>query len=190
MNLNEYVHGGKKDGRVASQIGFYTMVILLGAVCIVSWTGRKWSLAEEAEKKVEQLVYAKISEKVKTIKYDPAITLAVMAASLKDSVIANQDGIIMIVSREVASLSGYTPQELVGKNVSELIPDRFKASHHAKSKIAIQTHEDVVRRTNCMLLTKNKNEIMINVGVRVANSDIGPIMVATIVQLEQIRTDP
>src|SRR5688500_1476958 len=44
-------------------------------------------------------------------------------------VVVDQNGRIVLINRQTEGLFGYRPEELVGKKVELLIPERFRSSH-------------------------------------------------------------
>src|SRR3979411_3039413 len=46
-------------------------------------------------------------------------------------VIVDLDGRIVYVNEQLRSMSGYTPEELVGRGIDELVPDAQQAQHGA-----------------------------------------------------------
>ncbi|HEU4530145.1 MAG TPA: PAS domain-containing protein, partial [Steroidobacteraceae bacterium] len=46
-------------------------------------------------------------------------------------VFVDASGTILFANRQVTALFGYAPEELVGRRVEELLPERFRARHSA-----------------------------------------------------------
>ncbi len=44
-------------------------------------------------------------------------------------VIVDAAGVILFASRQIATLAGYLPQDIVGRRIEELLPERFRAGH-------------------------------------------------------------
>ena len=69
---------------------------------------------------------------------------AVIEAAIDVIITINHRGIIVSINKAVLNTFGYTPEELVGKNISVLMPEPFKVEHdsylenyhkHGKKKI-------------------------------------------------------
>ncbi len=44
-------------------------------------------------------------------------------------VIIDAAGVILFASRQIATLAGYLPQDIVGRRIEDLLPERFRAAH-------------------------------------------------------------
>lgn len=82
---------------------------------------------------------------------------AVIEAAIDVIITINHRGIIVSINKAVLNTFGYTPEELVGKNISVLMPEPFKVEHdsylenyhkHGKKKIVGIGREAVGQKKN------------------------------------------
>jgi PAS domain S-box-containing protein len=95
-------------------------------------------------------------------------------------VIANKKGNIQIVNNQTLKLFGYTTDELVGKNVETLMPERFRGKH--PDHRADYNHDPKVRPMGGKLdlfgLRKDGSEFPIDVSLSPIKSEDGMLVIA------------
>src|SRR5512146_1751076 len=62
---------------------------------------------------------------------DDAVFKLILGSAPDGVLVADRDGLIVWVSAEVESLFGYAREELVGKPIDLLVPERSRAAHVA-----------------------------------------------------------
>ena len=97
-------------------------------------------------------------------------------------VIADLEGRITHVNRLVEALSGYSPEELVGRPVEQLVPEGLRSGHvqhrtayqRSPSVRAMGTHMDI------RLRRKDGSEVPVDIALSPMASDQGPLVVASV----------
>lgn len=106
----------------------------------------------------------------------------ILEAAPDAMVIADRDGCIVLVNRQTDSVFGYSQQELVGRPVESLMPDRFRESHPAHR--AGYFHEPVRRPMGLGLelfaLRKDGSEFPVDISLSPLETEEGTLVIATI----------
>jgi len=94
-------------------------------------TTRSFALAYSEEQLMRELEHekARLSEMVGALQRSDAHLKAVFDASPDALLISDEHGRIVMANRQVTPLLGYTADELIGKCINDLIPDRLRAAH-------------------------------------------------------------
>ncbi|HEX4857631.1 MAG TPA: sensor domain-containing diguanylate cyclase [Usitatibacteraceae bacterium] len=105
-------------------------------------------------------------------------------------VLANPDGIIVKVNAAAEEMFGYPGEELVGKEIEVLMPERFSASHHDHRKEFGQRPR--VRRMGTARLdlfarAKNGREFPVDIMIAPLESDAGMLILSTIRDISRLK---
>ncbi|HEX3848101.1 MAG TPA: PAS domain-containing sensor histidine kinase [Steroidobacteraceae bacterium] len=99
------------------------------------------------------------------------------------------DGNIILLNAELERMFGHNRDELIGKPIEQLIPERYRAGHLALREAA--TNESGVRAmgTGCELfgLLDNGVEFPIEIGINVIHTSEGMMLVETVIDISVRR---
>lgn len=80
---------------------------------------------EEPEPKVELMRLKEISDSL----LEPELAVHIVENAHSAIVIARKDGTVFYINREAEFIFGYARQELIGKHIHKLVPERLRADH-------------------------------------------------------------
>jgi len=117
---------------------------------------------EEAHQEIKQQ-YLKI-EKIKN-RHEKTFDNAVDAI-----VTINEKGIIEFFNKAAEKLWGYTQEEMIGKNIALLMPEKYKSEHseYINNYLKTGTGKFIEQRNKLTILDKNKTEIPVTLSLSVA----------------------
>ncbi|MGI8961737.1 MAG: PAS domain S-box protein [Bryobacteraceae bacterium] len=97
-------------------------------------------------------------------------------------VIMNRDREIVFVNSQTEKLFGYQRQELLGKSVEILIPERFRSvlSAHRSHYFAEHPGEDIDAELDFYALSKNGDEFPVEIGVSLFQTEEGALISSSI----------
>ena len=98
-----------------------------------------------------------------------------------------QGGEVKLVNAAMERLVGYTRSELLGKLVEDLMPERFRTGH-VSLREGFQ-HDPIMRPMGSgeelFILTRNGNEIPVEIGLAPVTTDDGPCVLCTVVDISE-----
>lgn len=104
--------------------------------------------------------------------------------ALPDGIVAvDSNGRIRLVTRELAKLSGYTAEELLGRPVETLIPTRHHAAHvghRTGYRIAGHPNRSMGGNLRIVLLAKDGSEIPVDIGLSPLETPAGTLVVGAV----------
>ncbi|MFG0285888.1 MAG: PAS domain S-box protein [Phycisphaerales bacterium JB039] len=116
---------------------------------------------------------------------------AVLDCLLDPLLIANGDGVILSASRAVESVLGYEPQELVGENVSALMPEPYRSAHHLYLEGHLRTGRTTILGRKREFEAVRKDGRVIPIELSVARADLphqgSPVFVGLLRDLTEDR---
>ena len=98
-------------------------------------------------------------------------------------VVVDSEGIITLASGELARLSGYAAEELLGRSVETLIPSRYHpghAEHRAGYRVAGHPTRTMGGGLKIVLLAKDGTEIPVDIGLRPLETAAGTLVVGAV----------
>ncbi len=102
---------------------------------------------------------------------------------------ADANGVIVLVNREAERIFGYSREELLGRPVEELIPGRFRGGHLSlRRDYAAAPSERVMGAGRDLFgLRKDGTEVPIEIGLRPVATDDGTFVLASVVDITARR---
>lgn len=107
--------------------------------------------------------------------------IGLIKVGLENKIITDETGTIFYASRSVCKLLGYNQQELVGKQITTLIPERMRPLHSSKFLEAVKKAKDRKGKPpiegedhvhiDCNALTKQGQEIPLSVKAKIIEDD-------------------
>jgi PAS domain S-box-containing protein len=102
-------------------------------------------------------------------------------------IMANRQGQIVMVNKQTELLFGYQRDELIGKNIEVLVPDRFKANH---PKHRAGFYEKPISRAmgtgrDLFALKKDGEEFPIEIGLNLIPQEDHPFVLASIIDITE-----
>jgi len=106
-------------------------------------------------------------------------------ASLSGTVLVNHEGKILLVNAHIEELFGYTRDELIGKVVDVLVPERFAASHPSYRLNFFAAPEARAMGAGRELFARRKDgsEFPVEIGLRPIQTPDGPLVLANVVDI-------
>lgn len=114
----------------------------------------------------------------------------IMQIAMEPRVITDNRGIILYAAPSAAELMGYEQQEITGKNVEIVIPERYLLQHSGKIARAIASNDGTIVATKCYLKKKDNSEELIEIRTKVVDTESGKIIVATLIPVDKIEEVP
>jgi two-component system sensor kinase FixL len=104
-------------------------------------------------------------------------------------VIADGDGVIVQINAQTEKLFGYRREELLGRSLEELMPERFRTSHgaHLRAYSANPHTRPMGRGLDLSGLRKDGREFPIDVSLSPLPSEAGGLMASTIRDMTEHR---
>ncbi len=115
---------------------------------------------------------------------DEVLISRALLDALPDGILAvDSEGVIRLASGELAKLSGYTAEELLGRSVEALIPSRYHlrhTEHRAAYRIAGHPTRTMGGGLKIVLLAKDGTEIPVDIGLRPLETPEGTLVVGAV----------
>ncbi|MGE0354040.1 MAG: PAS domain S-box protein [Gemmatimonadales bacterium] len=114
---------------------------------------------------------------------------AAIESSPSGLLMVDSDGTIVLVNRQVESLFGYTREELLGKPIDVLIPQRYRADHpgYRRGFMAAPRTRAMGQGRDLYGLHKNGTEIPVEIGLNPIVTAEGLFVVSSIVDIRARR---
>ncbi len=111
----------------------------------------------------------------------------VVEASPNAIVVTNGDGRIELVNKQAEKLFRYTREELLGRSVEMLIPQRFRPHHPSLREdfMARPISRPMGAGRDLYAQTKHGNEIPIEIGLNPIQTDDGVLVLASIIDISE-----
>jgi len=106
-------------------------------------------------------------------------------SSLSGVVLVNEQGHIMLVNSQVEKLFGYQREELVGRSVDVLVPERFAMQHpaHRAKFIATPTTRAMGAGRELFARRKDGSEFPVEIGLNPIQTPDGIVVLTTVVDI-------
>jgi two-component system, LuxR family, sensor kinase FixL len=106
-------------------------------------------------------------------------------SSLSGVVLVNEQGHIILVNSQIEKLFGYRREELVGKPVDILVPERFASQHpaHRAKFVAAPTTRAMGAGRELFARRKDGSEFPVEIGLNPIQSPDGIVVLTTIVDI-------
>ncbi len=115
---------------------------------------------------------------------DEVLISRALLDALPDGILAvDSEGVIRLASGELAKLSGYTAEELLGRSVETLIPSRYHLRHteyRAAYRIAGHPTRTMGGGLKIVLLAKDGTEIPVDIGLSPLETPEGTLVVGAV----------
>ena len=115
---------------------------------------------------------------------DEVLISRALLDALPDGILAvDSEGVIRLASGELAKLSGYTAEELLGRSVETLIPSRYHhrhTEHRAAYRMAGHPTRTMGGGLKIFLLAKDGTEIPVDIGLRPLETPEGTLVVGAV----------
>jgi PAS domain S-box-containing protein len=143
-------------------------------------------LNESLERKVEERTGA-LQSLLRMMELSEHRFRDVVEAAPNALLMADRDGRIVLVNREVDELFGYTRAELIGREVSILLPERFRGRHGAQIAAYLAKPETRAMGAGRELfgLHKDGREIPVEIGLNPIETAEGTFALASIVDITE-----
>ena len=162
----------------------------IGALCLIDTKPRP-PLSQEEQRNLATLANICVGEVERRRLLVQTVAAKGFAEAASDVVLfCTPDGIVTYVNRAAEALLGFTPEELVGCNLSSFIPERFVAGHKAgmarltsslTSKLGGRTLEAIVRR-------KDGREVPIDLALKMWRDESGINVGATMIDITERKS--
>ncbi len=115
----------------------------------------------------------------------------VVEASPSGIVLMNGEGRVVLVNAETERLFGYTREELTGKSVEMLVPERFRGDHpgHRAGYLAAPRARPMGLGREVSARRKDGTEFTAEIGLSPVPREDGPLVLAAIVDVTARRQD-
>jgi len=158
----------------------YTLAIGgLGLVALVFLIGRLRRMSRELERRVEMRTAQLASAE---LRFRTAVKSAAAAMILVD-----RDGAMLLVNAETERLFGYSHEELIGKRVEILVPERNRPEHPylRDNFFASPQARELGQGRDLFGVCKDGSEIPVEIGLSPVETDEGLFVLGTIVDLTE-----
>ncbi|PWU18410.1 MAG: hypothetical protein C5B49_07235 [Bdellovibrio sp.] len=111
----------------------------------------------------------------------------VIEAAPNGLLMVNQDGEIVLCNAEIEALFGYSREELLGKQIEILLPERYRDRHpHFRTGyFAKPEHRQMGAGRELMGLRKDRTELPVEIGLNPVHTDEGQFVLASIVDITE-----
>ncbi len=114
-----------------------------------------------------------------------ALMLAVESAP-NGLLMLNSSGVIQFANRAVENIFGYTRQELIGRTVETLLPDRFRARHqHQRKAFSSDESRKAIAGRDLSGLRKDGAEVPVQVQLNRIETDMGDLILCTVIDIAE-----
>lgn len=148
---------------------------------------------EEVNQLIQSFNYMRhaIKEKEAELRSNENEVRQIIEASPYGIVMVSREGRILLVNRMVESMFGYAREELVGKSIEQLVPERFR-SQYAQSREAygVSPHTRFMGEgRELRALRKDQTEFPAEIGLSFVPSPSGITIITAIVDISQRKQD-
>ncbi|AOP35982.1 PAS domain-containing sensor histidine kinase [Leptospira tipperaryensis] len=132
------------------------------------------------------LVLASIIDITQRKKAEERFRLVVESAP-NAMILVSHEGTISLVNNQTEKLFGYDREELIGQKLEILLPDRFRGEHpdHRDRFFAEPSVRSMGAGRDLFALRKNGTEIQVEIGLNPIDTDEGPMVLASIIDITQ-----
>jgi hypothetical protein len=102
-------------------------------------------------------------------------------------VVVDDNGRVVLVNRESEQLFGFTRDELVGKRVEQLVPDRFRPTHPDRRQQFLSSPESrpMGKGRDLYALRQDGTEVPVEIGLNPVTTDNGLLIVTSVFDLTE-----
>ncbi len=138
------------------------------------------------EFKGETLVLVSVLDITERKRQEEKFRLAVDAAA-SAILMLDFEGRIELMNRQAVEMFGYAPDELVGKNVESLIPERFQRKHtvYRASFVRQPTRRPMGRGRDLYAKRKDSSEFPVEIGLTPIDSPDAHFVMATVIDITE-----
>ncbi|SEK10796.1 sensor histidine kinase [Paraburkholderia diazotrophica] len=113
----------------------------------------------------------------------------VVEAAPNAMVMADRDGLIVLVNAQTEKLFGYARSELIGKSVDMLVPERLRSAHHEYRRMFYGDPSSRPMGTGRDLFARRKDgrEVPVEIGLNPVTTAEGTFVLAAIVDISERR---
>lgn len=117
-----------------------------------------------------------------TVKLSNELSKSLLALGPDATVVVDATGTVVFANLQVARTFGYSPDELVGRGVEFLLPERFRSAHiEHRARYALQPHpRSMGEGLNLFGRHKDGHEFPVEISLSPVQSDDGPLVVAAV----------
>lgn len=122
------------------------------------------------------------------IEHSELVQLA-LESSPSGILMTNADGVIVLVNKELEKLFRYSREELIGRRIEDLIPERFRPQHPAH-RAAFYASPDARRMgegRDLYGLRSDGSEVPVEIGLNPVLTQAGPCVLASVVDISARR---
>jgi PAS domain S-box-containing protein len=103
--------------------------------------------------------------------------------------IVDAEGTILLVNREAEAVFGYARQELLGRSIEILVPERHRGEHPDLRRAFVETHRErgMGASRNIFGLRKNGSEVALEIGLNPVKTEEGVFALCSILDIEERR---
>ncbi len=124
----------------------------------------------------------KVDERGKAIIQSEAFVRNIVDSAADGLITVDESGIVISFNLSAQAIFGYSEKEVIGNNITMLMPQRFRTTHGEKLKkyMATPVGKEKILRVNVIGLRKNKEEFPIEFSVSRASSTQSPLFIGII----------
>ena len=167
---------GERAGYYDSNFGLALMVVLSAtSLSVIIWLNAKWLNDVESERRQAENAF-RGSESLKA---------GVLESAPHSIVMVDADGVIVLVNSQTEKLFGYRRNELIGRTIETLVPERYH-KEHVDHRTIFMDHPNArplgVGR-DLFGLRKGGSEIPVEIGLNPIETEQGVMVLASIVNI-------
>jgi PAS domain S-box-containing protein len=136
----------------------------------------------------QPLVLASVVDGSKRKQAEERFRIAVESAP-SGMIMVDPGGAIVLVNRETERLLGYARDELVGRSIELLVPDRYRSTHpeHRRSFMSTPTSRPMGHGIELFARRKDGTEIPVEIGLNPIHTHEGTFVLSSIVDIRARR---
>ena len=123
----------------------------------------------------------------KEVQFNELTFQLIVESSPNAIILVNKEGGIAYINNQTQKLFGYTPEELIGKKVEQLIPERYSEKHPGFLDMFFKT--PAVRSMGAgrelFAIRKDKTEFPIEIGLNPVSTKEGTLVLASIIDISE-----